>query len=96
MQDEIRDIHQADRDLFGAFAPIPRGPLRDAISGVLATTVQRHHHVPGTPEQVAYCQWCSEEWPCPDVTAVHTLAQVITRMAEEATTTYLPGRKARP
>lgn len=91
MQDEIRDINEAIHRVNSRYSPIPAGDLRDAFYEVLVTTVRQHRHVPETPEQVAMCE-CGDEWACREVTAMRQLARVITRMAEDAATTYLPRR----
>jgi len=94
MQSETRDISEAIRTVNSSVSPIPAGELRTAVREVLKATIQHHTYIAGTHEQVAFCD-CGDEWPCPDVRAVHTLARTILRMAEEATTTYLSSRGQR-
>lgn len=91
---EISTIREAARLVDSSISPIPAGELRTAVRDVMAAIVRQHHHIPETSDQVAFCD-CGDEWPCREVTAVHTLARVIIRMAEEATTTYLPSRGQR-
>jgi len=92
MQPEISTIREGIRTVTSSVSPIPVGELRDAVHDVMATVARNHRYLDATDEDPAYCEWCRDEWPCPDVRAVHKLARVITRMAEDAATTYLPGR----
>ncbi|MER6892004.1 hypothetical protein [Streptomyces halstedii] len=80
MPTELRDIAAAVRDVTRPSSPIPAGEVRDAVAEVLAATVRTHRRFPETAESVEMCS-CGDEWACADVTAVRTLALVISRMA---------------